>query len=113
MILLDTDHLTVLGFPGTAKYAVLKGRIDASPDQSFATTVVTAEGQVRGLLALIARAHDIRDQIPPYDRLAWLFDFFRRRPIVPLNHAAADEFDRLRRAKVRIGTHDLRSPRSR
>jgi tRNA(fMet)-specific endonuclease VapC len=80
----------------------------ASGDQDFATTAITIEEQMRGWLALIHRLNDVDLQIPAYERLVGLFDFFGRWQVVPFDSAAAAHFKRLRRSRVRIGTMDLK-----
>jgi tRNA(fMet)-specific endonuclease VapC len=108
MILLDTDHLTVLRYRESAGYAVLEARMLAARDETFATTVVSAEEQLRGWLAFIARFRDVREQIPGYERLRDLFSFFGRWRIVPLESRAVSRFEALRKERVRIGSRDLK-----
>ena len=55
MILLDTDHISVLKYPDHPRFASLSRRLDTSPDQDIATTVITVEEQMRGWLAWINR----------------------------------------------------------
>ena len=43
MILLDTDHFNVLQIGKGTSYETLAAHMDASPNQHFATTVVTFE----------------------------------------------------------------------
>ena len=107
MILLDTDHINVLQSMG-AQVAVLRANMAASADQDFATTAITIEEQMRGWLALIHRLSDVDLQIPAYERLVGLFDFFARWPIASFDEAAAGEFKRLRQQRIRIGTMDLK-----
>lgn len=108
MILLDTDHLSVLTYPGGAGYVHLTARMQAAGIQTFATTVVCVEEQLRGWLAFIHRLRDIRKQIPAYARLGRVFDFLRDWRIVPFDDPAADEFQRLRKQRIQIGTQDLK-----
>lgn len=107
MILLDTDHINVLQSMGPQS-ATLTANMAASADQVFGTTAITIEEQMRGWLALIHRWNDVHRQIPAYERLIGLFDFFGRWHIVPFDDAAAREFSRLRKEGVRIGTMDLK-----
>jgi tRNA(fMet)-specific endonuclease VapC len=44
----------------------------------------------------------------PYGRLGGLFAFFAGWNVLPLNNQAADQFQSLRKAKVRISTMDLK-----
>lgn len=107
MILLDTDHLSVVGFPGHSRYARLAGRLRAS-SEDFATTVVSAEEQMRGWLAEINRQRRGHDQIPAYERLADLIEFLSQWEIVHFDEPAADEFERLRTTRIPIGTQDMK-----
>ena len=107
MIVLDTDHINVLQAQGSGA-AALVGNMAISSDQDFATTAITVEEQMRGWLALIHRLNDVDRQIPAYERLIGLFDFFARWQIVPFDSSAADHFKRLRKQQVRIGTMDVK-----
>ncbi len=53
MILLDTDHLSVLKYDEHPRCRALHERMSASEDPFFATTIVSAEVQMRGWLAEI------------------------------------------------------------
>jgi tRNA(fMet)-specific endonuclease VapC len=108
MILLDTDHLSVLKYVENPKYTNLRSRMQAARDQLFATTIISVEEQLRGWLAQIHRARDVRQQLFGYERLADLLEFFRDLLVVRFEARAADEFDRLRKQRVRIGTMDLK-----
>ena len=108
MIVLDTDHVVVLKYPENPDHAALVGNLNASADQDFAATAVSVEEQMRGWLALIHRYHDVHRQIRAYQRLIDLFDFFSRWRILQFDERAADEFKRLRKEGVRIGTMDLK-----
>lgn len=107
MILLDTDHLSVLAQPDDLAYAPLVARMRAS-SESFATTVVSVEERLRGWLAEIHRRSRIQQQVQPYDTLADLIEFFHQWWIVRFDNRAADMFDALRKQRVRIGTMDLK-----
>ena len=107
MNLLDSDHLTVLQFPTSPRAVRLTDRLDTAGVPS-ATTVVNVEESMRGWMAAIAKERKPRRQVFAYRELADLFDFFAGFHIVPFDEAAADEFARLRAAKVRIATSDLK-----
>lgn len=51
MIILDTDHLTVLKYARDSRFMTLAQRMADSVDQDFATTAITLEEQLRGWLA--------------------------------------------------------------
>jgi tRNA(fMet)-specific endonuclease VapC len=108
MIILDTDHFTVLRYADDSRYPMLTQRLLASRDERIGTTVVTVEEQMRGWLAEIGRWRDIQKQRPAYDRLAKLVEFLNEWEILRIGERAAAEFDHLRRQRIRIGTQDLK-----
>ena len=108
MIILDTDHLTVLRYEDDSHYSRLTSRLDASPDQHIVTTVVTMEEQMRGWLAEINRWREVRRQITAYERLVRMVEFLSEWEIIRLDDPVADQFDRLRKSGVRIGSQDLK-----
>src|SRR4051812_11387739 len=108
MILLDTDHLTAMKYPESPRCTELMARLNASSDPAIGTTVITLEEQFRGWMGLIARVRDVRQQTGPYAELVNLFDFFAGWTILPFDERAAEEFERLRSAGVRIGSMDLK-----
>jgi tRNA(fMet)-specific endonuclease VapC len=108
MILLDTDHITVLRYRDHPRCAALTARLRTAADPRVATTVITVEEQMRGWLAEIRRWQDFRKQIPAYERLGQLVDFLSAWEIVPFDDRAASECERLRRQRIRIGTQDLK-----
>jgi len=108
MILLDSDHLTILTYPGSEQHIRLSDRMAASADQAFATTIVNAEEQLRGWLAEINRYRTPHQQLSAYDGMRNYLEFLRQFPLMAFDVPAADEFDRLRRMKVRIGSMDLK-----
>jgi tRNA(fMet)-specific endonuclease VapC len=108
MILLDTDHVTVLHYRDHPRCAALVARLQSAEDQRRAIPVVTLEEQVRGWLAEINRWRDVHKQVPAYERLEKIVEFFSDWEIVPFDDRAADELERLRRQRIRIGSQDLK-----
>ena len=108
MILLDTDHLSVLKYPENAQREYLVARLDASLDRDIGTTIVNAEEQMRGWLAEINRQQIVQQQIRSYERLQKLLTFLGELRVMPFDTRSAEEFTRLRRMKVRIGSMDLK-----
>ena len=68
MLVLDTDHLAELD-RGSSAGARLRDRLDTASDEVIATTIISAEEQLRGWLAQIHKLQDPYDQIAAYDRL--------------------------------------------
>jgi tRNA(fMet)-specific endonuclease VapC len=108
MILLDTDHLSVLKYAEHPRCHALRERMNASEDPLFATTIISAEEQMRGWLAKIHAARDAEKQVAWYEQLARLIEFFADWQIIAFDQEAAAEFKRLRRMRLRIGTFDLK-----
>jgi tRNA(fMet)-specific endonuclease VapC len=108
MILLDTDHLRVLKYDEHPRCRALRDRMNASQDPFFATTIISAEEQMRGWLAKIHAAKDAEKQVAWYDQLAWLIEFLADWQIIAFDQQAASEFKRLQGMRLRIGTFDLK-----
>ena len=108
MILLDTDHVNVLKYPEHPRFASLTAQLNTSADQDIATTVITLEEQMRGWLAWMNRAQDVHRQVPAYQELLRLCDFFARWHVVPFDEQAASTWQGLRAQRIRIGTMDLK-----
>jgi tRNA(fMet)-specific endonuclease VapC len=106
VLVLDTDHLSALGY-GTPVGLRLRDRLLASGEDT-STTIITVEEQLRGWLAEIHRLPDPKRQIPAYQRLYERIEFFARWTILPWDNAAAEWFLSLRRQGVRIGSMDLK-----
>jgi len=107
MILLDTDHLSILLDERDARHPPFRARLHAAGD-FLAIPIVGIEEQLRGWLAKLHRVYDPQRQIVPYLRLKRVFEFLREWPIAEWNEPAADHFSHLRRLRVRIGTQDLK-----
>ena len=107
MIVLDTDHVSLLewDFDGSAP---LRERLaDVAPDE-VATTIISYEESMRGWMAYIARARTVAQQIQGYERLRRHLENYRQIPMLDFDEDAGSEFQRLRRARIRIGTMDLK-----
>lgn len=106
MILLDTDHLSVVRNEPSERRTRLVARLAAAGDEIIGTTIVTVEEQMRGWLATIAKERQARRLVHPYAELARLFEFFADYEIVPFDNSAADLLDGFK--AIRIGIQDRR-----
>src|SRR5580700_3901192 len=104
MILLDTDHLSLLKYPTNPRCAALTARLVASQDQEIGTTIISVEEQWRGWLAVIARNREVRRQVKAYHELAALLDFLNRWTVLPFDEEAATRFEKFRGEGIRIGS---------
>jgi tRNA(fMet)-specific endonuclease VapC len=85
----------------------LKQRLDAAAE-SFGTTIITFEEVMRGWLAAIKRTNDPFGQVAAYSKLQLVVRSFAAWDILEWTTATAAEFSALRKAKVRVGTMDLK-----
>jgi len=107
MVILDTDHLSIFD-QDTIEGFNLGRRLAVLPEAEVAVTIITYEEQMRGWLAYVARANTPDRQIEAYRKLRLHIERFRRIPLLDYDAKAAAEFERLRQARVRIGTMDLK-----
>lgn len=103
MILLDTDHLSVLRGDPSDRREKLSLRMNQVADD-FGTTIITVEEQMRGWLASVAKERLLHRKIRPYDELARLIEFFGEYYVVRFDHRAADICNTFTR--IRIGISD-------
>ncbi len=107
MILLDSDHVSILIDHRDARRKPLLARLGATVDER-ALPIVVVEEQLRAWLGEIRRTNEVHRQIVPYLRLLKSLDFLLRWKMIGWNELAADQFKRLRKSGVRIGTQDLK-----
>ena len=109
MILMDTDHTTFLKYPDSDRGRRLIERLEAaSATEAVGVAIVTIEERMRGWLAAVAKEKTAARQVLGYRELSLLFEFYQEFDIVPFDDAAAQQFDDLRRQKLRLGTMDLK-----
>ena len=104
MILLDTDHLSVLRHREGERADRLARRIALSPDPVIGTTIVNVEETMRGWMATIAKERQPRRQVTSYRDLAGIFEFFTGYHIALFDEIAVDIF--LGFSAIQIGTSD-------
>ncbi len=90
MILLDTDHLTVIQRQSEPAYSILRRRLRQT-SETVGTTIISLEEQMRGWLAVINRAKRIEQQTIAYRQLHGLFTFFGNIPVLDFDEAAAND----------------------
>lgn len=108
MIVLDTDHLTLLTGPPRTGSSDLFLRLKDSEDQEIVTSIVSVEEVMRGWMAVIARERKVARQIHAYSQLAALFTFFADWLLLPFDARAAAKFEELRSQTRRISASDLK-----
>jgi tRNA(fMet)-specific endonuclease VapC len=106
MYLLDTDHLSILD-QDTIESFNLGRRLAALSEEEVAVTIITYEEQMRGWLAYIARANTPARQLEAYRKRRQHIERFCTIPVVDYVEKASVVYERLRQARIRIGTKDL------
>ena len=108
MVILDTDHFSLLEWGSGAIGQRLHGRIKALPESEAVTTIITFEEQTRGWLAFQARARTLEQQVNAYRKLKRHLDTYLEIRVLEFDADAAAEFQRLQRLRLRVGTMDLK-----
>jgi tRNA(fMet)-specific endonuclease VapC len=108
MYILDTDHVSLLEKKQTAESQRLLFRLTGVPPEEKATTIITFEEQMRGWMAWIAQARSLPEQVERYGRLNQTLHRYCAGTVLDFDERAAEEFQRLRKTRIRIGTMDLK-----
>jgi tRNA(fMet)-specific endonuclease VapC len=110
---LDTDHLSIWQRGSGADYAVLLANLARHPGEDVGLSVVSIQEQVLGWNAYVSRSRTPADLLHGYDQMYRVMNDFRTFPLVPFDAAALAAYDSFKPYKLRVGTMDLRSRRSR
>jgi tRNA(fMet)-specific endonuclease VapC len=108
MVVLDTDHVTLLEWARGVDADRLRARLDDISPKERATTIVTYEEQTRGWLAYVGRARTLVQQIDAYRKLSRHLEVYRSIRVLEFDERAALEMQRLRTGGVRVGPMDLK-----
>ncbi|MBI3759151.1 MAG: type II toxin-antitoxin system VapC family toxin [Deltaproteobacteria bacterium] len=109
MYVLDTDHLSLLESVSYSPEAQrLRFRLAGLKPEERITTIITFEEQVRGWMAYLAQARALTKQVEAYRRLKGVLDRYLKLTVLEFDEAAAAEFERLQRSRLRVGTMDLK-----
>ena len=108
MFVLDTDHLTFLEHGRSVEADRLRARLQGLHAAEITVTIVSFEEQTRSWLTYLARARTLTQQVDAYARLRRMVENYRLIPLLDFDKAAAVEYQRLSRSRLRIGTMDLK-----
>src|SRR4029453_2975489 len=108
MVVLDTDHVSVLEWKTGSEYDCLNSRLEQLGIDDVATTIVSYDEQTRGWLAYIARARKLAQLIEAYRRLHRHLDVYCGIRVLEFDESAAVAFQDIRHLQSRIGAFDLR-----
>lgn len=107
MYLLDTDHIALMD-RGALEGQRIRSRLAGIPPDDVNASVISYEEQVRGWVSAIARARAVNQQILFYHELERLLRFYCITPLLSFDSQAADRFQKLKQARTRIGTMDMK-----
>lgn len=108
MIVLDTDHISELQDPNSARGTSPSQRLGGVGAVPIAVTIISYEEQMRGWPAAINKLPAGDRQVVAYDSLAEFLSFYKGWHLIRFDPLAAEQFHRLKDQKVRIGTMDLK-----
>lgn len=108
MVVLDTDHVSLLEWSGTPLTQKLGSRLRRLSSDEICTTVISYEEQLRGWMSALAKATKLKDQIDVYRRLKGQLNNYCKLIVLTFDENAAVEFARLRKEYPRLGTMDLK-----
>ena len=108
MVVLDTDHMSLLEWSGAQGSATLRTRLATLQPAEVVTTIISYEEQVRGWMAYIARIRSITQQVDAYRRLHRQLGNYCRIPVLAFDAPAVVRFQQFRRTRLRIGTMDVK-----
>ena len=108
MLVLDTDHLSLLQWNVGVEGRRLEKRLSEVDADEIVTTIVNFEEQMRGWLSYLAKARTVVQQLEAYRRLSRHLEYYRQIPVLAFSEAAAVEYQRLRKLQPRIGSLDLK-----
>ena len=82
MVVLDTDHMSVLERRDQPGAMVLRALLAPLPAAEVVTTIISYEEQMRGWMAYLAQTRSVAEQVTAYRRLQQHLDNYRRIPVV-------------------------------
>jgi tRNA(fMet)-specific endonuclease VapC len=89
-------------------YAALSQRMSRFAQNDFHVAIVSFHEQILGWTAYIAKARGTEGVVRGYLRLDEILADFSVAQVLQFDDAAANEFNKLRQQRVRVGTMDLR-----
>ena len=107
-LVLDTDHLTILQQESQPTCARLLARIDQHPEEILAVTIISFQEQVQGWMAFLNQARTAAKILLAYEKLQQVLDYFCKARVLQFDQAALNQFEKLRKQGIRVGTMDLR-----
>jgi tRNA(fMet)-specific endonuclease VapC len=106
--LLDTDHLSILQHSSQPECSILESRMARFDDSQFSVSIVSFQEEALGWNAFLNQARRSHELVYGYQMLQDMVSDFQRLTVVPFDANVAEEFERLKTLRLRVGTMDLR-----
>jgi|SRR5579871_3499492 len=107
MVILDTNHISILERSGSDAYPLMM-RLAGLPPSDVSVTIISYEEQIRGWMAAIATAKSSSAQVLQYARLLAQLENYGNLSILPYTADAATQFEALRKQHRRLSSPDLK-----
>lgn len=107
MILLDTDHCSVLFDGRHRQHALLVERLTEALE-GICLPVVAIEEQLRGFLAYIHHENNLLKKVWPYERLSNFLRALAKLEVLDFTEEAALLAQSFKKQRIRAGTQDLK-----
>jgi len=108
LIILDTDIISILDSRAGTAFANLARRLGEAEVDRVCVTIISFEEQMRGWLSYIAASRTISRQVEGYSRLRRMMRSYQQQEVLDFDSSAADQFEQLKRQRIRIGAMDLK-----
>jgi len=108
MIILDTDHMSLLEWRESPLGRKLLERLAELSVGESAVTIISFEEQFRGWMTCLAKAKTLVAEIQVYGQMIRQVNQYAAWRIISFDEPAAVEFQRLRKLKLRVATMDLK-----
>jgi len=103
LFVLDTDHITLLHYG----HAEVVARLDATPEEELAMTIVSVEEQLRGWFTQVRKAHGADRLARAYNGLSQVIATAKSVRVLPFTRSSVELFLELRKVLRRVGKFDL------
>jgi tRNA(fMet)-specific endonuclease VapC len=105
---LDTDHMSLLERADSHEGERLRERLRQIAPEERGTTIISFEEQMRGWMGYLSAARSLAKQVEVYGCLHRQIQTYASMVILDFDERAAIEFQRLNKARPRVGTMDLK-----
>lgn len=108
MIILDTDHMTLVEWGNGPDAKRLRARLRSLDPAAVTTTIVSYEEQCRGWLKYVKKAKTVSQMIDAYGKLNKHLDDYRQARVLDFDDRSAAVFQELLKQTIGVGPMDLK-----